>query len=207
MAFHDRVEDTTTTTGTGNVTLSGTAPTGRVTFNAAFGTGPRFGYVIQSSDESEWETGVGYLSASTTLVRETVSKSSNANAAVNFSAGTKRVFATVIGTQLDGFTGLDSTVTAVSASTMDLADNARYFTKTASGALTWAFSNVPASGAVVVLLELTNGGTGAQTWPASVKWPTATAPTLTASGVDVLGFITDDGGTSWRGVALMVDSR
>lgn len=105
-AFHDRVEDTTTTTGTGNVTLSGTAPTGRVTFNAAFGTGPRFGYVIQSSDESEWETGVGYLSASTTLVRETVSKSSNANAAVNFSAGTKSVFATLIGDQAGNFTGI-----------------------------------------------------------------------------------------------------
>lgn len=105
-AFHDRVEDTTTTTGTGDLTLSGTAPTGRVTFNAAFGTGPRFGYVIQSSDESEWETGVGYLSASTTLVRETVSKSSNGNVAVNFSAGTKTVFATLIGAQAETFSSL-----------------------------------------------------------------------------------------------------
>jgi hypothetical protein len=105
-AYHDRVEDTTTSTGTGNVTLSGTAPTGRVTFNAAFGTNVRFGYVIQSADESEWETGTGYLSASTTLVRETVSKSSNANAAVNFSAGTKSVFATLIGTEAESFSSL-----------------------------------------------------------------------------------------------------
>ena len=96
LAYYDRVEDTTTSTGNSNLTLSGTAPTGRVTFNTAFGNGGvearRFAYVIQSSDESEWETGIGYLSASTTLVRETVMQSSNSNAAVTFSAGTKKVF-------------------------------------------------------------------------------------------------------------------
>lgn len=100
-----------------------------------------------------------------------------------------------------------STVVAVAASAIDLANGQRYFTKTASGALSWTFSNVPASGAVVAVLELTNGGTGTQTWPAAVKWPGGTAPTLTAAGVDVLAFVTDDGGTIWRGVALMTDSK
>jgi hypothetical protein len=104
-AYYDRVEDTTTTTGSSDMTLSGTAPTGRVTFNAAFGNGgveaKRFAYVIQTSDESEWETGIGYLSASTTLVRETVIQSSNSNNAVTFSAGTKKVFATLIGYQAE----------------------------------------------------------------------------------------------------------
>jgi hypothetical protein len=103
--FYDRVEDTTTTTGNSNMTLSGTAPTGRVTFNSAFGSGgveaKRFAYVIQSSDESEWETGIGYLSASTTLVRETVIQSSNSNNAVTFSAGTKKVFASLLGYQAE----------------------------------------------------------------------------------------------------------
>ena len=105
LAYYDRVEDTTTSTGNSNLILSGTAPTGRVTFNAAFGNGGvearRFAYVIQSSDESEWETGIGYLSASTTLVRETVMQSSNGNAAVTFSAGTKKVFASLIGYQAE----------------------------------------------------------------------------------------------------------
>lgn len=90
----DRVKDSTTTTGTGNLTLSGTAPTGYQNFNAAFGTNVRFYYAVSSSTGSEWEVGQGYLSASTTLVRETVTASSNAGAAVNFSAGTKDVYVT-----------------------------------------------------------------------------------------------------------------
>lgn len=90
----DRVKDTSTTTGTGSLTLSGSAPTGYVTFNAGIGQGPRFCYTIQIADESEWEVGVGYLSAATTLVRERVMKSTNSNNAVNFSAGTKTCFVT-----------------------------------------------------------------------------------------------------------------
>jgi hypothetical protein len=108
-AYYDRVEDTTTSTGSSDMTLSGTAPTGRVTFNAAFGNGgveaKRFAYVIQSSTESEWETGIGYLSASTTLVRETVIQSSNSNNAVTFSAGTKKVFASLLGYQAQRMIG------------------------------------------------------------------------------------------------------
>jgi hypothetical protein len=108
-SFYDRVEDTTTTTGSSDMTLSGTAPTGRVTFNTAFGNGgiesKRFSYVIQNDDESEWETGIGYLSASTTLVRETVIQSSNSNNAVTFSAGTKKVFASLLGYQAERMIG------------------------------------------------------------------------------------------------------
>ena len=108
--YKDRVEDTTTTATSGNITLSGTPPTGRISFNTAFGSGTettavRFAYVIQSSDESEWETGIGYLSASTTLVRETVMQSSNSNNAVTFSAGTKKVFGSLIGYQAQRFFG------------------------------------------------------------------------------------------------------
>lgn len=99
-----------------------------------------------------------------------------------------------------------STVNAVAASAIDCAVGS-YFTKTASGALTWTVTNVPATGAFSFILELTNGGTGTQTWFSGIKWPGGTAPTLVASGVDVLGFITDDGGTTWRGVQLMKDSK
>ena len=83
-----------------------------------------------------------------------------------------------------------------------------YVTATATGIITWTFSNPTASpNASGFILELTNGGAFTQNWPASVKWPSGTAPTLTASGVDVLAFITDDGGTNWRGVASMLDSK
>ncbi len=89
----DRVRETTTTTGTGNITLAG-AVTGFRTFNAAFGTNVLFYYVIDSDGGTEWEVGEGYLSGSTTLVRKEVKSSSNSNALVNFSAGTKRVTVT-----------------------------------------------------------------------------------------------------------------
>lgn len=87
-----RVKDTSTTAGSGNLTLSGSAPTGYQTFNAAFGTNVRFDYAIENSVNGEWEVGVGYLSAATTLVRETVTESSNSGAAVTFSAGTQTVW-------------------------------------------------------------------------------------------------------------------
>ncbi len=90
-SYVDRVKDTTTTTGTGNVTLSGTSPTGYQTFNAAYDTsGMYFCYAIVGG--SEWEVGYGYLSGSTTLVRDQVTASSNAGALVSFSSGTKDVF-------------------------------------------------------------------------------------------------------------------
>ena len=91
--YADRVKDTTTTTGTGSITLSGTAPTGYQSFNSAVGTNSYFHYTIAGG--SEWEVGIGYLSASTTLVRDTVTASSNSGNAVNFSAGTKDVFITI----------------------------------------------------------------------------------------------------------------
>jgi hypothetical protein len=79
---------------------------------------------------------------------------------------------------------------------------------TVSGATTWTFSNPLASPHTCgFILELTNGGSATQTWPSAVRWPGGTSPTLTANGVDVLVFITDDGGTNWRGVASMLDSK
>lgn len=109
-------------------------------------------------------------------------------------------------TTLDVTSAVKQATVAVSASTVDCSTG-NYFTKTASGALTWTFSNAPSSRSYAFILRLTNGGTGAQTWPTSVKWPSGAAPSLTASGVDVLGFLTEDAGTTWRGVALMIDSK
>lgn len=87
----DLVHETSTTTGTGNLTLSNA--NGKRSFNTAFGTGGSnvFDYYISNRDAAEWERGTGSLSAASTLVRDTVIASSNANAAVNFSAGTKDV--------------------------------------------------------------------------------------------------------------------
>lgn len=79
-----------------------------------------------------------------------------------------------------------------------------YFRKTATGTLTWTFINPPAaSRSYIFSLRLQNGGVASQFWPSSVRWPGGTAPTLTASGFDLLLFETDNGGTSWRGAALL----
>lgn len=93
LVLKDRVKETTATTGTGSVTLSGAA-TGFQTFNSAIGVGNTTYYCIAGQGTSEWEVGVGTLSASTTLARTTVLASSNGGTAVTFSAGTKDVFVT-----------------------------------------------------------------------------------------------------------------
>ena len=95
MAFvlADRVKETTTTTGTGTVTLLG-ASTGYQSFSA-IGNGNTTYYTIAGQTGSEWEVGIGtYTSSGTTLARTTVISSSNAGSLVNFSAGTKDVFVT-----------------------------------------------------------------------------------------------------------------
>jgi hypothetical protein len=95
MAFvlADRVKETTTTTGTGTVTLLG-ASTGFQSFSA-IGNGNSTYYTIAGQTGSEWEVGIGtYTSSGTTLSRTTVIASSNAGSLVTFSAGTKDVFVT-----------------------------------------------------------------------------------------------------------------
>lgn len=88
----NRVKETTTTTGTGNLTTAGAA-TNYQTFNTAFGLNDRFKYWIVDSTNNVWETGIGYLSGTTTLVRETVlDNSSGTQTALNLSAGTKNIF-------------------------------------------------------------------------------------------------------------------
>jgi hypothetical protein len=95
--FDDRVKDTSTTTGTGDFTLAGSAPTGFRTFASVFTVGQRVRYAIVGQTGGEWEVGRGTLTASTTLARTQVRRSSNGDAAVNFSAGTKDVFCTIDG--------------------------------------------------------------------------------------------------------------
>lgn len=93
MAFvlADRVKETTSTTGTGTITLLGAA-TGFQTF-AAIGNANTTYYTIALQGGSEWEVGIGTYTASGTLLsRDTVLASSNSGSLVNFSAGTKDVF-------------------------------------------------------------------------------------------------------------------
>ena len=91
LVVKERVKQTTTTTGTGTITLDG-AVSGFQAFSV-IGDGNETYYTIAGG--SEWEVGVGtYTSSGTTLSRDTILESSNSGSAVNFSAGTKDVFVT-----------------------------------------------------------------------------------------------------------------
>jgi hypothetical protein len=93
LVLADRVQETTTTTGTGTVALLG-ASVGYQSFSAV-GDGNTTYYTIAGQTTSEWEVGIGtYTASGTTLSRTTVLSSSNSGSLVNFTAGTKNVFVT-----------------------------------------------------------------------------------------------------------------
>jgi len=95
LVINDRVRETTSTTGTGAVTLGG-AVGGFQTFAAGIGNDNTTYYAISINTESEWEVGRGTLNAdSSTLTRTEVLESSNSDSAVDFSAGSKEVFCTL----------------------------------------------------------------------------------------------------------------
>ena len=96
LVLDDRVKETSTTTGTGTLNLSG-AVSGFQTFVAGIGDGNTTYYAIVNRDEAEWETGLGTVtdSSTDTSARTTVIASSNSDSAVSFSAGTKDVFTTL----------------------------------------------------------------------------------------------------------------
>jgi len=95
LVLNDRVKETTTTTGTGTLTLGG-AVTGFETFAAGVGNSNTTYYAVTLPGTSEFEVGLGTLSSdSSTIARSTIISSSNSDNAVDFSSGTKNIFCTI----------------------------------------------------------------------------------------------------------------
>ena len=68
---------------------------------------------------------------------------------------------------------------------------------------TLTFTGVPGAGVLVrLILEITNGGAFAITWPASVTWLGGGTPPLKASGKDYVELLTVNGGTNWYATKL-----
>lgn len=118
------------------------------------------------------------------------------------------------GGAMSGLLDLKTTTTAhqnrasASAHALDLAV-AQSFATTITGATAFTFLNIPATASALsgFVLRLVNGGSASVTFPASVKWPSGTGPALTLAGTDVLLFLTDDNGTTWRGSLAIKDAR
>jgi hypothetical protein len=94
LVVADRVKETTTSTGTGAISLAGAEPNFR-TFASVLSDADTTYYAIIDDNNLAFEVGLGtYASSGNTITRTTVLASSNSNNAVNFSAGTKDVFLT-----------------------------------------------------------------------------------------------------------------
>ena len=104
------------------------------------------------------------------------------------------------GTKITG--SQTSNISAMGANAVDCSAG-NYFTKTITGATTFTFTNVPTGVAYTFTLEVTLNGSNAITWPASVKWPADTPPAITDGKTQLFVFITDDGGTRWRGSSIV----
>ena len=171
------------TVGAGNVTSSGTVSAVTGSFSGNVSIGGTLTYDDVTNIDS-----VGLITAR---------KGINVTAGVStFAAATHQN----AGTKVSG--PYSANITAMGANDVDCSAG-NYFTKTISGATTFTFSNVPTGVVYAFSMEVTLNGSNAITWPSSVKWPADTAPTITDGKTQVFVFLTDDGGTRWRGSSLV----
>lgn len=213
LKFGPRVKETTTTTGTGTVTLAG-AVSGFQAFSAVCSNADTIPYYLLDANGTGWEEGIGTWATGGTLARTVVTGSSNSGSAITLSSGTHTVICSLpaIFAQRGGNPSfVDKGNSGTSTQTCDV--SAGKFQKiTNTGAHTFAFSNWPASGQMGELMVIyVNPGANAVTWP-TVSWkkPDGTTTTtfsssgivLQSSGVNFFYFFTVDGGTTVYGSAL-----
>jgi hypothetical protein len=122
----DRVQETSTTTGTGPLTLLG-ATTGNRAASAVCANGDTFTYYAEAIDANErptgaWETGLGTWGTGNILTRTTIYASSNAGAAVSWAAGTKRIGLGLVSTAALGPTTIVGNISATNLSGTNTGD-------------------------------------------------------------------------------------
>ena len=171
------------TVGAGNVTSTGTVSAVTGSFSGNVSIGGTLTYDDVTNIDS-----VGLITARKGI--NVIAGVSTFAAATHQNAGTK-----ITGSQT-------ANITAMGANDVDCSAG-NYFTKTITGATTFTFSNVPSGVVYAFTMEVTCNGSNAITWPATVKWPADTAPTITDAKSQLFIFVTDDGGTRFRGSSLV----
>jgi hypothetical protein len=137
LILKDRVKESSTSSGTGNITLGGAIP-GYQTFNAAIATGSTVYYTIHNltaGSDTEWEVGVGTFTSPSTLARNTVLSSSNSGSLVPFTSGVS---------------GLEVFVTQPAEQALYTNQATGIVESSGNGANTIAFTNINASNVVMV---------------------------------------------------------
>ena len=168
LVLADRVQETTTTTGTGSVTLDG-AVLGYQSF-AVIGNGNTTFYTIADQGGANWEVGIGtYSTTGPTLARTTVLASSNSGSLVSFTAGVKTVFVTY---------------PSEKSVNLDSSGNVSPLGTVASG--TW---NATA-------ITTTYGGTGLTSYTAGDLPYYSTGTTLSKLGIGTNGYVLTSNGTA-----------
>lgn len=190
LVFKDRVKVTSTTTGTGTLTL-GSAVSGFQNFSV-IGDGNTTYYTI-TDQSGNWEVGLGtYTSSGTTLSRTTILESSNSGSAVDFPAGTKTVFVTYPAEKSVALNASDSlpivsyteTVYTLGTSGTIALNPANGTIQTCAAAGTTTFTDSLSAGQSIVIM-ITGGVANTINWPTTTWVGTSgnVAPTLTASCV------------------------
>ena len=168
LSIKDRVRESSTTTGTGTVTLNG-AYTGYRSFSSALSDGDTVYYVIHNTEsgfENEFEVGLGTFTLSgTTLSRDTVYTSSNSDALVNFSAGTKEVFITysaegAVYQDTSGDVTVGGKITVGSAPTADLDVATKLYVDNAVAAALHYHDPVRVESPIALTVTYNNGTAG-----------------------------------------------
>ena len=171
--------------GTGFTELYGNTNPGAIRFNCESNS---HGVTVQGPAHSAASTYTVKLPDTLGLTQASGIVTSDANGVVSFDNGTIEEVTTV--------------TSSSNAATINLRDG-NLFEHDLTENVTYTFSNPAASGRAssFVLKVIQDSSARTITWPSSVDWPAATAPTLTTTnnGVDVFVFFTIDGGTTYYG--------
>jgi hypothetical protein len=159
--FRDRVEEGTSTTGTGTLTLTG-ASTGSRTFNSAVPSGSTVEFCIDDG-ANDWEVARGVFTSPDQLTRAAVLSSSNSGSPVSFAAGTKVVYLTVAAASLAALNSLriNPQTANYTAAAADFDGNTQIDFNSASNlAFTVpSHANVPCANGTTLLIARSGNGT------------------------------------------------